>query len=232
MENNGPLKCFFYDVGNVLVDHTHARRKFQQKIAQLTRLSIRIVDGIYERGLGQYWFDFERGGVSAEDLYGRYLQALAVCSGLSLRVLYRSLNYDYFEEVFGNVFKHMPKSIHFMNALQNSGCKIFLVSNNNPIHYKYCLRATACQEIYDIFANADGVVLSHEVGCRKPEKKIWDIALGRSGFSPADILVVDDKKENVDSARSLGMNGHVFTNVRNLKSDLEKNFGFKFNKFK
>lgn len=228
MENNGPLKCFFYDVGNVLVNHTNARQKFQQKIAQLTNLPIKIIDGLYEQGLGQYWHDFERGGILAGDLYRRYIQTLLVRSSLPLHVLCRSLNYDYFEEAFGNVFKRMPKSIHFMNALQNSGCKIFLVSNNNVIHYEYCLRATACQEIYDIFTNADRVVLSHKVGCRKPEERIWKIALEWSGFSPADVLVVDDKQENVDSARSLGINGHVFTNVTNLKSDLEKNFGFKF----
>ncbi|MCF3123895.1 HAD-IA family hydrolase, partial [Streptomyces arenae] len=56
---------------------------------------------------------------------------------------------------------------------------------------------------------ADHVVLSCEVGCAKPDPRIYEIALRRTGTEPDRTLFVDDVVENVEAARALGMVGHV-----------------------
>ncbi|MFK4070614.1 HAD family hydrolase [Streptomyces sp. NPDC029674] len=58
---------------------------------------------------------------------------------------------------------------------------------------------------------ADHLVLSCEVGCAKPDPRIYEIALRRTGAEPARTLFIDDVAENVEAARSLGMAGHVHT---------------------
>ncbi|MEU7584029.1 HAD family phosphatase [Streptomyces sp. NPDC041068] len=60
---------------------------------------------------------------------------------------------------------------------------------------------------------ADHLVLSCEVGCAKPDLRIYEIALRRTGTEPERTLFVDDTAENVEAARMLGMAGHVHTGV-------------------
>jgi putative hydrolase of the HAD superfamily len=61
---------------------------------------------------------------------------------------------------------------------------------------------------------ADTVVLSCEVGCAKPDPRIYSIALRGVGADPADALFIDDTPEHVDAARSLRMSGHLHTDTR------------------
>jgi putative hydrolase of the HAD superfamily len=54
----------------------------------------------------------------------------------------------------------------------------------------------------------DAVVLSCEIGCAKPDHRIYEVALRRLGAAAADALFIDDTAGHVDAARSLGMSGH------------------------
>jgi len=56
---------------------------------------------------------------------------------------------------------------------------------------------------------ADAIVLSCEVGCAKPDPRIYATALHRVHADPADALFVDDTPGHVNAARSLGMAGHL-----------------------
>ncbi|MEV5978283.1 HAD-IA family hydrolase [Streptomyces sp. NPDC052114] len=56
---------------------------------------------------------------------------------------------------------------------------------------------------------ADHLVLSCEVGCAKPDPRIYGIALRRTATEPGRTLFVDDVTENVEAARALGIAGHV-----------------------
>jgi putative hydrolase of the HAD superfamily len=51
----------------------------------------------------------------------------------------------------------------------------------------------------------DDVVISAEVGMRKPEERIFLLALDRLGLSPAECVFVDDVEGNVAAAQALGM---------------------------
>ena len=62
--------------------------------------------------------------------------------------------------------------------------------------------------LLDVF---DAVVLSCDVGCAKPDPRIYDAALRRAGARPEDALFIDDTAGHVAAARSLGMAGHVHT---------------------
>jgi putative hydrolase of the HAD superfamily len=57
----------------------------------------------------------------------------------------------------------------------------------------------------------DEIVVSAEVGCAKPDPRIFAIALERLGAEPADALFVDDTPGHVAAAQALGIAGHVHT---------------------
>lgn len=60
----------------------------------------------------------------------------------------------------------------------------------------------------------DHLVLSCEVGCAKPDPRIFRLALRGAGVAPSRALFVDDTPGHVDAARELGLAGHVHTSVQ------------------
>ena len=52
----------------------------------------------------------------------------------------------------------------------------------------------------------------------KPNKAAFDAAL--DGLSPADCIFIDDQKENIEAAESLGLQALYFTTVKSLQHQL------------
>lgn len=58
-----------------------------------------------------------------------------------------------------------------------------------------------------LYAHFDALVISGEVGLRKPDRAIFELACDRAGVVPTDAVFVDDLRPNVDAAEALGMTG-------------------------
>lgn len=71
----------------------------------------------------------------------------------------------------------------------------------------------------------DAVVISGEVGMRKPEPAIYRLAADRLGLEPAQCVFVDDLGPNVKGAVAVGMVGVKFVTVEQAVDELEELFG-------
>ena len=76
--------------------------------------------------------------------------------------------------------------------------------------YKLCLLANVSNIYKDVTDSRydylfDEVVRSYEVKCRKPDKKIYMIALNRLGLRAQECIIIDDQEQNLISARELGL---------------------------
>jgi putative hydrolase of the HAD superfamily len=60
---------------------------------------------------------------------------------------------------------------------------------------------------YDLEALVDDVVLSGDVGIRKPSRRIYLLAAERLGVDPSECVFVDDLEHNVSGAQRVGMTG-------------------------
>jgi len=67
----------------------------------------------------------------------------------------------------------------------------------------------------------DTVVSGHE-RVIKPEPRIYQIVLERTGLEPADLLFVDDSAANIAAADALGFHVHHFTDPAALRPVVEK----------
>jgi FMN phosphatase YigB (HAD superfamily) len=65
--------------------------------------------------------------------------------------------------------------------------------------------ARKLQKIFSIEKLLADSVISSEVQIRKPNCAIYQYLLDHSGFSPNEILFVDDRKKNVDTAIAMGI---------------------------
>jgi putative hydrolase of the HAD superfamily len=54
----------------------------------------------------------------------------------------------------------------------------------------------------DVF---DGRVISSDIGMRKPSKKFFTYLIKVVGYNPEEILLVDDRDTNIESANDLGI---------------------------
>jgi putative hydrolase of the HAD superfamily len=75
----------------------------------------------------------------------------------------------------------------------------------------------------------DGVVISGEVGIRKPAPEIYSMGAERIGVPPAGCVFVDDLPFNLEPARELGMATVHHTEAAQTIAELERLFGLELN---
>lgn len=63
-------------------------------------------------------------------------------------------------------------------------------------------------------------LVSCELGVAKPDKAAFQAAIEASRAQPAACYFIDDKPENVAAATALGLRGHVFSGVTQLRAAL------------
>src|SRR5699024_12104487 len=68
----------------------------------------------------------------------------------------------------------------------------------------------------------DEVVISGEVGMRKPEERIYLHTCERLGLRPQDCAFIDDLERNVRTAEALGMTGILHTDVASTQHALDR----------
>ena len=65
------------------------------------------------------------------------------------------------------------------------------------------------------------VVISGREGLIKPEPEIYAIACARAGLAAHELLFIDDSAANIDAARALGFDTHLFEDPAALRPALE-----------
>jgi putative hydrolase of the HAD superfamily len=68
----------------------------------------------------------------------------------------------------------------------------------------------------------DGVVISGEVGLRKPERRIYELGAEAIGLAPGECVFVDDLPGNLKPARDLGMATVHHTSAEQTVPELER----------
>src|SRR5258707_2689784 len=89
-----------------------------------------------------------------------------------------------------------PLMFTAVRAAHDSGIRTGLVSNS------WGVRRYPRELMAEIF---DGIVISGEVGMRKPAPRLYELGAERIGVEPAACVYVDDLEFNLEPARKLGM---------------------------
>lgn len=71
-------------------------------------------------------------------------------------------------------------------------------------------------------ATFDTVVISGEVGMRKPEERIYLHTCRSLGLEPEQCVFIDDLAHNIETAESLGMTGILHTDVESTRRELSR----------
>jgi len=103
--------------------------------------------------------------------------------------------------------------VEYVRHLRRKGLKTAILSNSTM-----SLHAEAAKHhLTHLF---DVILCSEEAGVTKPDPKIFRMVLERLEVSAEEALFVDDRDYNVRGAKSVGIQGIVYTGLTDLKADL------------
>lgn len=99
----------------------------------------------------------------------------------------------------------MPHSHEVLAELRQCGLKLGLVTNGWSEKQRQCMAGLGLADAFDT------VIVSREVGCSKPEPRIYALALEQLGVQAAQTLFVGDSPLNdVAGPQSAGMKAALF----------------------
>ena len=107
-------------------------------------------------------------------------------------------------EGFGAAIVPYPVTERWLSYIREKGMKMYYLSNYSD--EMYC----QSEEQLSFLKTFDGGVFSWKEKCMKPDPKIYEILLKRYKIVPEQALFFDDRPENVEGARKVGINGVVF----------------------
>jgi len=181
------------DLGNVLMDFDRSRT--YRAIAHYTNRSWREVEAVFEgsdiREL------YECGAIDTDAFCAKVYDILDIDQSVIQRPL--------LEEFWGDIFWLNREMFEALKHLKSHGMHLVLLSNTNPLHFD-----TVARDYPDMLALFSAKVLSYEVGAAKPGNSIFEKAIEVvHELSPdcptSRMLMIDDMRENVTSARKFGM---------------------------
>lgn len=71
-----------------------------------------------------------------------------------------------------------------------------------------------------VFDHFSACVISGQERCVKPDPAIYAVLEARCGLPASELLFIDDRADNIATARRRGWHGHVFADAAALESDL------------
>lgn len=107
-----------------------------------------------------------------------------------------------------------PGTVELLAALHAGGTRVALLSNAG-FDFSDPFRHSPMAEFFE------AMFVSAEMGLIKPDPEIYRVTARELGIPLDRMVFIDNKKINVDAAVALGVTGHVFTTVAELRTFLE-----------
>ncbi|QEO13477.1 HAD family phosphatase [Agromyces intestinalis] len=108
-----------------------------------------------------------------------------------------------------------PGTLEVLHALRAGGTRLGLLSNAGA-DFAGWLRFGSFAPLFD------RVFISGELGLVKPGREIYEHVIDELGIEASDLVFIDNKAENVEGAKAVGGDGHVFTDAAGLEAWLRE----------
>ena len=194
------IKAVIYDMGGVflrtedLTSRTELARKYG-----LTR--IQLEDLVFD---SESAIQATFGKVSAE------LHWKIVCDTLSVPEAER----NEFQDTFWKGDELDLELVNFLGSLRPER-KTGLLSNAWTGAKEALTNKHHCPDVFDV------AIFSYEISLAKPDQAIYQLILSKLEVQPGEAIFLDDNKNNIAAACSLGINGIQFKNREQAIRDMQ-----------
>lgn len=197
------IKNVIFDIGNVLVDFCW------RELMDNLRLSKNLQERFETTVFGSHWWgELDRGIMDEDEVLN----------------LLREDNREYskeFDLIWFNrdkLVKPYDYALPMMDALKAKGLKLYLLSN----YPRELFKLHTDSGCFPFIDRVDGKVVSGFVKLVKPDKEIYEYLLNKYALKAEECVFLDDRKENIEAARRLGINGIVFEEYEQAQRELEQ----------
>lgn len=87
----------------------------------------------------------------------------------------------------------------FVKECREMGYRLIIASNASKGSFEWRNSKFGLMDVFD------GRIISSDIGMRKPSKKFFNYLIKVVGFEPEEILLVDDRDSNIETADELGL---------------------------
>jgi putative hydrolase of the HAD superfamily len=190
------IKAIVFDFGNVVGFFDHYRTL--NRIARYTDMAPQAMyAAIYNGDLED---DFETGRITVPEFLERFRQTCRL-----------SCPDEVLTAAVADIFKPNPDVCALLPILKRD-YRLLLGSNTNELHARRFR-----QQFADVLYHFDGLVLSYEIGVRKPKPAFFETCQRLAGCAPGECLFIDDVLANVEGARACGWQGIVYLGIDELR---------------
>ena len=201
-------KHFIFDLGNVLVNFDV--QQLYRAVAESSGLPLEES----ARGLqdGEMLFSVETGKITDQE----FVDYVNESKGLHWTL-------EDLIEVWAGMFSVNEAGYAIFTELKEEGYPVHFLSNL-AWHNMEAIR----RQWPGFFDQSAENFFSYEMGFHKPDERIYRATLEQLNAEAADCFFLDDKLENVEAARALGMNAHPFSSetvplvMKNIQLFLEE----------
>lgn len=191
------VKAIIFDLGQVLIDLIPLNC-----MDYFTRLGATDIDKkLADKDFIRFLNDFELGNLSVKEFCAQ------MNSFLPLPVE-ENLIADAWNSFLGEIPSYKLDAILELKKKY----KVYLLSNTSALHWEYA------RDIYftgykghtldDFF---DHAYTSYELHLLKPDKAIYQAVLNEEGLQPEEVFFLDDRADNCQAAREMGINVYEVT---------------------
>ena len=195
------IKNIIFDVGDVLLEY---RWKDMLKDYGLPD------DEAYKVGNLMFndnlWHEFDLANMTRDEIVGQYLK-----------------NYPDYAKVMQwfmthGELMHVKREDVWEKAqkLKEKGYGIYILSNYSQELFEKHTKDAPFMSL------ADGVVVSYQIHITKPDEKIYRYLLDKYNLKAEECIFFDDREENTEAARKLGIEAITVTSKEFLLDELDK----------
>jgi putative hydrolase of the HAD superfamily len=199
------IKAIIFDLGGVLMTDVPLKQ-IAEDFAKKSPLSKEQIHAhLYPT---EHWNLLTLGKITEDEYWDNFLQASKT-----------NVDKKYLKDKVRSSLYPLEHTTRILNLLKNH-YKLAILSNHAKAWSEYMIQT------FDLFKSFDQMIFSCDVGIRKPDPKIYEIALEKLKCNTQECIFIDDKKRNTDAAEKLGIKGIIFEDASKLIKNLEV-FGVK-----
>ena len=185
-------KAIIFDLGAVILNIN-----YQNTIDEFTKLGVNNATTFYSKKVQTNLFNqIETGMISSNE----FLKALQKET--------KNANINQVEKAWNAMLLDLPEErVQLIRKLKNNH-SVYLLSNTNAIHIDAFKKQLGNRKWLAFCKLFDKMYLSHELGLRKPDIKIFEYILKEQKLKAEEVFFIDDSPQHIASAKKIGIHCH------------------------
>ena len=196
------IKNIVLDVGKVLVqwEPVEAMRKLGFSEDEIMAIN----EAVFASGK---WGETDRGTLSNEEYLALF------CEGA---FAFKDQIYTLWDNINLAIWQ-FPYVKEWIRSMKTAGYHVYILSNYGEHTYR-----KTREDSLDFLSLVDGAIFSYEVKVIKPDAAIYEALCKKYNLIPEECVFLDDLPANIDGAKAIGMQGIVFTGLKEALEELKK----------